>query len=334
MPTPTPPPTAVSVRDAMTARGYDAAQFDTDDALNTYLLDTLERQHADKEYTALGRQVAPNIDDFTAFQEQRQQQPTPKEPDPEPEPAGLVWDVPEDIDPRYESLLVLDQTTGLYRAPDDFPALASQAEKKNQFATWQKKAAHRVLTDLPSLLEQASQPLLKPLQDKIAELERGQAEYQQQQELSALTSQYEKDWYAHDENGQPTVDPRTNQYVTTPFYEATAFYVEQMRQAAPNLDNTQLLQLGLEKARLAEQAGMLTPNPPASPTPTLAPAQPSPAAVGQEKRETFLEQARADHQATRGGFEPDPSAPAGPDGRPPTMEELTLPELKKLGPDA
>jgi hypothetical protein len=210
------------------------------------------------------------------------------------------------------------------------PTLAPIVEQRNKHALAQKQLASRVVGDFPSLVGQAVEPQIAALKQEIADMQKANADYQRQQQLDVVTNQHQQEWYEHDGNGQPMIDPRTNQFIPTPLYEGTVYFAEQLRQFNPQADDTQILQLATQQARMAEKAGMLTPQPavsPAAPTAPVAP-QASPAAIGAAKRETFLEGAIADHQANRGGYQPDPSAPAGLGERPPSFEELVAPTLK------
>lgn len=331
-------PTVSSLREEAVDRGFDVSGFETEADLERFLWDTVVKQQSDQQFAELGRQVAPDHDKWLAYKQQ-QQAPSPAPgpsavPESTPGPAGLEWELPDDIDPRYESLLELDPATGLYRGSEGMPNLVPIADQRNKYVMAQKQQAQRLMTDFPDLVNQVSDPKFKALEAKITAIEQANVQYVQQQQLASLANQYEKDFFVAGDNGQFAIDPRTNQFVTTPFYEATVHFSERNRARNPNASDGEIMQWSVEDARMAEKAGMLTPQ--ASPSPTLAPVAPpaapaTPAAVGEQQRMTFMQEARGDHQANRDGYSPDPSAPLGPGQRPPSMEDLTIPEVKKLG---
>ena len=310
------------------ARNYDVSHFESPNDLGEFLLDNLADRQELERAAAIGRSVGSNYNDYLKWQESQNETPAaPAQPTPEPETTGLEWAAPEAVDPRYEAMLETDPNTGLYRAPADAPLLSPYADKANERLQWQKTTAERMLSDFPSLVEQVAAPKITALEQKIESLVNQQNTWAQQQHLSAIAEQHDDEWFVK-ENGQYVIDPRTNDIVPTPKYQAVAFYAEDLRKIAPNADDATIMQKAIEQANLAERAGIYS----SAPVAPAAPA-PDPVQVATETQQTFMQGVRNGHLPNRDGYQPDTVAPLGPPDRAPSMADLTIPEVKKLGLD-
>jgi len=198
------------------ARRYGAtddalAQFESDDALADYLFDVAQEHAQVSPYAEIGQQMAPYLDQWEAFQQWQAEQQAAGQPDGQPADAGgaeaSAFDWPtQEYDPAWETV-----------NPTDDPMGYAQAQAKlREYRKWEQDAQRRLLREYPDLTRKAVEPVLaqqrQELEGRLAALEQNlyerdrYAEQQADQQWErAWLAQNARDFYVHDENGQPVV---------------------------------------------------------------------------------------------------------------------------------
>lgn len=138
-------------------------------------------------------------------QQQGQQQPAAAQSQ-QQQPA---WNPPP-YDPNWERFLDVDERTGRFVAAD--PALMHYASAANQYRDWQQAQARQFWNNPYEFTYSGLRPkleteLIKPLQDKVAQLE----QYIEQQQIWDAIAPYERSLYAADQQGNLNYNQLTAQ---------------------------------------------------------------------------------------------------------------------------
>ena len=334
---PTSPPaqTAASIREALSARGYDASRFQSEEEALDGLLATAEAFHQAQPLIQTGRRYvsqADKIDAWLAEQEKAAQetekaaQSAAKAPAQAAKPV-FEWKPPE-YDPAWEARSKWDAEAGRYvpATQYDNPAIA---DKLNAFGDWQRQAGRDILLRFPELVEQAMSGRLeateKLIDQRVQEVVAAKlTEYQSQQTTQSYFSEREKELFEFDAaTGRKKIDPTTGQESLTAKGKAFVEYAQQGREFGIT-DPQKLIAYTERELRRDEQAGRFGAAGGGNGNPAQTPA---------EKKGEFLKQAmRGGNLAQRSGTFPVTTAPddtlQNPDA---TLDEIFNDELQKRG---
>jgi hypothetical protein len=176
-------PAGPSLRDAFAAQGYDVSGFESDDALKQAIDGSLTRAQQ-FEQVSPWLAYADEINEFVASKAKPQ---TPaQQPEAKPEAPTRRYSPPHQIDERFSKLLEVDETTGLYRAPDSAPFLAQVARQANENAAYDQQFWGKFRQDPDAWLEES--PVFSKREKALMErIEKIEAYYQSQLQAEAQT---------------------------------------------------------------------------------------------------------------------------------------------------
>lgn len=305
---------AQSVRDALASYGLDLRNQFQDDHQALQHLVMLARQAASQQpLVQYGQQYLQHASDFQRYLEERQRQQQ------QSQQQQSWWKAPE-YDPTWARRLMRDPQTGEIKPMPGEPldlVQKYQAWAEHQRSFLDKFAQDPIGAIKPGLEQVVQQVAQQMVQQQLAS-------YQERQQAESFLAQ-NADWmFARDGQGQPLVNPATNQPALSPLGQQFAAYVfEAERMGLRDTASQQRyamnsLQRDYLAARYQQQAG------------GQAPPAPPP---GEAAKQQFL-------QAAQAGARTAPAAPPGntngeyrqPNGVSQRgLQELLLQEMKAAG---
>jgi hypothetical protein len=342
-PDPTPSP---SIREALTAKGYDVSQFENDQAAIDGMLATAEAYHQAQPLISAGQRYSPHAAEFDTWLEEREKAASPVAPPPPASgqaatapaaaalaaPAAWEWKPPA-YDPSWEAHARQDPETGQYVPRTQFDSPAA-AQNLNKFHAEQARLGREIVLDFPNLVRQATSA---QMQEMRADFEKqtsdaiGKAlgQYRSEQQSSQYFRQHEADLFQVDEQGRKMIDPRTGREALSPKGQAFQGHVAQGRQWGIS-DDAQLIQFAEAQVSRDEQAGLFAAGGNGGGgggLPQLTAEQ-----LAEQRKGEFLASAvRGGQIQQRTGTFPTPNSPAD-SGRPDeTLEDIIEDEKRRAG---
>ncbi len=318
------PPTAFSPREAAIRMGYDAEtvnKFETDEAFFGGVMNALGQAGEDRPYADIGRRVAPKWDEV------QQMLSAPAEPEVPAVPAVDPW--PSCTrDPAYDKLPRDAQGNYLYNDITE----AKLASAANAGRTLRRERLDGLANDP---MEQIRRAGLDKYMDERDE--RMRSEYRGELEARDVASVQQAHLQEHlteycqlDAQGNLARDPRNNNFILSPKGQAYEGYLK-LGQEKWNQPPADAHEYAVGQVEAAAALGAFGPAQPGqSPAAQAQPGQaqpvpipnmpaPSPARVGQQKQDSFLDQAQANIQQA-------------PPGTPTTNRDGTFPGSDVLAP--
>lgn len=207
---------ALSVRDALASYGLDLrTQFQDDHAALQHLV-MLARQAASQQpLVQYGQQYVQHAGEFQAYLRQKQEQQAAQQAQ-----QQSWWKAPE-YDPTWSRRLTRDPQTGEIRAlPGEPPDLVQKylAWAEHQRSFLDKFAQDPIQAIKPGIEQVVQDTAQRLMQQQLAA-------YQERQQAEQFLAQ-NADWmFARDAQGQPLVNPATQQPALSPLGQQFAGYV-------------------------------------------------------------------------------------------------------------
>jgi hypothetical protein len=284
-------------------QGYDVSGFESDQAALDTLLGAADGYRQNQPFIEVGQQA---IEDWDAFQAWKAEQghPEPSGPAPTGEPAAgqepedtWSWDLPE-FDPAWNRHL---DANGQIRSDTDIGTAKKieayyhqLAQKQQEFFRDPREVIRRAVATDRREMETA----YREMAANVAKEE--VARYHAEQESDRYIQQNLREFYELDERGQPRRDLRSGQPVLTAKGKAFASHAERGRQLGIT-DPAAMREYASAMIAADEARGLLPTGSSTSP-----PSGQTPGPNGDQRRQTFLDQAiAAQGGASRDGTLPD-----------------------------
>ncbi len=207
----------LSVRDQLTASGFDASGYATDEAAIAAMAVNANAYRDAQPLIGYGREYVENAEEFQTWQAAQQQAA------PVPEPETPSWTQPE-MDPNWDTLTVFDEAAGQYVAVQrDSPSMVRAAEQRNDY---QRATRDNLNTLLQNPVGTVWDGGVSERVDKLVaeRVDAAIAQYASQQQTQAFLNENRAELFQVDPGGEVQVDPITGQQLLTPRGEAMSQY--------------------------------------------------------------------------------------------------------------